>query len=152
MDQAEGSRLDEPGVIALFSRLQIGGLVGRGCVNLISFQRMRDRLGDSAWRYARPHVWSHVERCVASHFPPDAWVERLNDTDFLLGWPAEDPSPVQAAGIRLLATAFRRLRLAWTPSDLIVRLVTEGRGTQGGGVELDAAAILRDDRSSLEPC
>jgi len=151
MDKAEGSRLDEPSVIGLLSRLQVGGLVRRGCVNLISFQALRERLGGSAWRYARPYIWDHVNGCVARHFPPEAWAERLNDTDFLVAWPAESPVPVQAASFRLLATAFRRVRMAWRPSDLIIRCVTEVRGQELGCVDLDPAAIARNDREILGP-
>ncbi len=151
MDQAEGSRLDEPSVIGLFSRLQRSGLLRRGCVNLISFQALRERLGESAWRYARPYIWDHVIGCAARHFPEDAWVERLNDTDFLVAWPAESPAPVQSASFRLLATAFRRVRMAWRPADLIIRCVTEVRGQELGCVGLDAAAIARNDQAVLGP-
>lgn len=152
MDRADGSRLDEPSVIALLSRLQVGGLVRRGCVNLISFQAMRESLGEAAWRYARGYVWTHVEHGVASYFPPGASAERLNDVEFLVVWPSDSPTAGQDASIRLLVTAFRRLRMAWRPKDLIVRCVTEVRGVQIGCVDLDAAAILRDDRPSLESC
>jgi len=151
MGQSEGSRLDEPSVIALLSRLQVGGLVRRGCVNLISFEALRERLGGSAWRYARPYIWHHVDGCVARHFPADAWAERLNDTDFLVAWPADSPAPVQAASLRLLASAFRRVRMAWRPSDLIIRCVTEVRGQDLGCVDLDPAAIARTDRDILGP-
>ena len=149
MDKAEGSRLDEPSVIALFSRLQVGGLVRQGCVNLISFKVLREHLGGSAWRYARPYIWDHVNGCAGLHFPPDGWVERLNDTDFLVAWPAASPAPVQAASFRLLATAFRRVRMAWRPSDLVIRCVTEVRGQELGCVDLDPSSIARNDREIL---
>ncbi len=121
------------------------GLMAAGCVNLVSLEPLRERLGERCWRHARDTIWRQVDICLGRLGSRGGEGARINETDCVIAVPSERPQAVQEASMRILLSTYRAVHMACRPADMVIHRVTEMRGDEIACVRLDAAAIFQGE-------
>jgi len=120
-------------------------LLAEGRINLICLGAIAERLGQR-WPARRDFVYDHTERVLGSKFGPHALVQRISDTEYLVGSAAGRPGAAQLSCLSCLRDILQRF-LGSAPLDAIrVHRIT--RVTDDG---LFGQRVGIDDIDAVEP-
>ncbi len=132
---------------AVIERLMGTDLVRRGCVNVIALDAIRDRLEDR-WPRRREQVWDHTLRCIEQRLTESDLTAQISDTEFLICLTRDSGVTAQVASTKILEEVLVRFLGKCSPSDLILRTVTQVSGKELACAPLDSVALFKSARSA----
>lgn len=130
-------------------RMDAEGLMARGCVVMIRFERLRERLGERCWGHVRGKVRALVEQRLERRRRMGREGVWISETELVLAVPADNIDIIQGASMRMLMCVYGGIQMGWSSADVDVRLVTELRGDEIACVRLDPTAIVRGDPAAF---
>ena len=94
-------RIDMRGASAVLERVDIPGLLERGCVNVIGIEPVQEKLG-ARWTRMQDHVHERVQKYIARRLASSEYYARISDVQYIISMPGEDAQSAQLRSFRIL--------------------------------------------------
>jgi len=133
-------RLDAVGVADVMERFGIPSALAAGQVDVIDLDGVREHMGER-WGDQQQEIHRHVQQLLARRLGPEAEVQRLGETHYLVTQPGQTRAEAQAHCFSCLREILEHFVGEALPSDLRLQEVTLVTSTEihGRRVELDEA-------------
>ena len=133
-------RLDAVGVTDVMERFGVPSALAAGQVDVIDLDGVREHLGER-WGVQQDAIQHHVEQLLARRLGPDAEVQRLGETHYVVAQAGQTRAEAQALCFSCLREVLQHFVGEALPSDLRLQEVTLVTSSEihGRRVELDEA-------------
>ncbi|HSZ73341.1 MAG TPA: hypothetical protein VK779_00865 [Rhizomicrobium sp.] len=94
-------RIDMRGFSAVLERVDVPGLLERGCVNVIGIEPVQDKLG-ARWPRMQAHIHERVQKYIARRLTSSEYYAPISDVQYVISMPGEDAQSAQLRSFHIL--------------------------------------------------